>query len=157
MQHVDKTRLIEFGRLTTLKRAKQGRPRPRTFAFLGFTHCCGWTRDGRFIVKHKTQSKRVTRKLNELRDAWRRMHDSLADQHRWYVSVLRGHCAYFGMPHHGRALAGFRQELRRVWFNTLRRRSQHSRRAGWTWFDAVTARYPLPPVRLTRSWAQQRR
>jgi len=68
-------------------------------------------------VKHKTQSKRITRKLNELRrDAWRRMHESLADQHRWYVSVLRGHCAYYGMPHNWRALAGFRRELRRIWF-----------------------------------------
>jgi hypothetical protein len=36
-------------------------------AFLGFTHYCGWTRDGRFIVKHKTQSRRLTRKLTALR------------------------------------------------------------------------------------------
>lgn len=155
--HEEKTRLIEFGRLTAIKCAKAGLPRPRTFAFLGFTHYCGWTRDGRFIVKHKTQSKRVTRKLNELRSgAWRRMHDSLADQHRWYVSVLRGHCGYYGMPHNWQALAGFRRELRRIWFNCLRRRSQRSRRAGWAWFDALTAGYPLPQVRITRSWAQQR-
>lgn len=155
--HEEKTRLIEFGRLPALRRAKLGLPRPRTFAFLGFTHYCGWTRDGRFIVKHKTQSKRITRKLNELRrGAWRRMHEPLADQHRWYVSVLRGHCAYYGMPHNWRALAGFRQQLRRIWFTCLRRRSQRSRRAGWDWFDAVTARYPLPPVRITRSWAEQR-
>lgn len=155
--HEEKTRLIAFGRLPAIERAQRGLPRPRTFAFLGFTHYCGWTRDGRFIVKHKTQSKRITRKLNELRrDAWRRMHDCLADQHRWYVSVLRGHCAYYGMPHNWRALAGFRQALRRIWFICLRRRSQRSRRSGWDWFDAVTARYPLPPVRITRSWAQQR-
>lgn len=155
--HEEKTRLIEFGRLTALRRARLGLPRPRTFAFLGFTHYCGWTRDGRFIVKHKTQSKRITRKLNELRrDAWRRMHDSLTDQHRWYVSVLRGHVAYYGMPHNWRALAGFRQALRRIWFFCLRRRSQRSRSAGWAWFDAVTTRYPLPPVRITRSWADQR-
>jgi len=155
--HEEKTRLIAFGRLTALDRARAGLPRPRTFAFLGFTHYCGWTRDGRFIVKHKTQSKRLTRKLNELRrDAWRRMHEPLADQHRWYVSVLRGHCAYYGMPHNWRALAGFRQALRRIWFTCLRRRSQRSRSAGWDWFDAVTARYPLPPVRITRSWAEQR-
>lgn len=155
--HEEKTRLIEFGRLPALQRAKAGLPRPRTFALLGFTHYCGWTRDGRFIVKHKTQSKRITRKLNELRqDAWRRMHEPLEDQHRWYASVLRGHCAYYGMPHNWRSLAGFRQALRRIWFCCLRRRSQRSRRAGWDWFDAVTARYPLPPVRITRSWAEQR-
>ena len=69
-------RLIAFGRLPAIQRAQRGLPRPRTFAFLGFTNYCGWTRDGRFIVKHKTQSTRLTRKLNELRqDAWRRMHD----------------------------------------------------------------------------------
>ena len=108
-------------------------------------------------MKHKTQSTRLTRKLNELRqDAWRRMHDPLADQHRWYVSVPRGHCAYYGMLHNWRALAAFRQALRRIWFLCLRRRSQRSRRAGWDWFDAVTARCPLPEVRITRSWAQQR-
>lgn len=84
------------------------------------------------------------------------MHDSLADQHRWYVSVLRGHRAYYGMPHNWRALAGFRRELRRIWLITLPRRSQRSCRAGCAWFDAVTARYPLPAVRITRSWAEQR-
>ena len=58
--HEEKTRLIAFGRLLAIQRAKRGLPRPRTLAFLGFTHYCGWTRDGRFIVKHKTQSKRIT-------------------------------------------------------------------------------------------------
>ena len=52
--HEDKTRLIEFGRLPALARQRRGERRPETFAFLGFTHYCGWTRDGRFIVKHKT-------------------------------------------------------------------------------------------------------
>jgi hypothetical protein len=152
-----RTRLIALGRPPAIQRAKRGLPRPRTFAFLGFTHYCGWTKDGRFIVKHNTQSKRITRKLNALRrDAWRRMHDPLADQYRWYVSVLRGHCAYYGMPHNWPSLAGFRQQLRLIWFTCLRRRSQRSRRAGWDWFNAVTTRYPLPPVRITRSWAEQR-
>ena len=105
--HEDKTRLIEFGRLPAMARQQRGERRPETFAFLGFTHYCGWTRDGRFIVKHKTQSKRLTRKLTALRqDAWRLMHAPLAEQHRWYASVLRGHYGYFGMPHNWRALNG---------------------------------------------------
>jgi hypothetical protein len=52
--HDEKTRLIEFGRLPALARRQRGLRRPETFAFLGFTHYCGWTRDGRFIVKLKT-------------------------------------------------------------------------------------------------------
>jgi hypothetical protein len=50
-----------------MARQQRGERRPETFAFLGFTHYCGWTRDGRFIVKHKTQSQRLTRKLTALR------------------------------------------------------------------------------------------
>jgi hypothetical protein len=44
--HEKKTRLIEFGRFPALRRQKRGERRPETFAFLGFTHYCGSTRDG---------------------------------------------------------------------------------------------------------------
>src|SRR5438477_865910 len=151
--HEDKTRLIAFGRLPAMARQQRGERRPETFAFLGFTHYCGWTRDGRFIVKHKTQSKRLTRKLKALRqEGWRLMHAPLAEQHRWYSSILRGHYGYFGMPHNWRALNGFRQEVRRIWFNRLRRRSQKNRRRGWDWFEALTACRPLPQPRITHPW-----
>jgi len=47
---------------------------------------------GGFSVKHKTESKRLTRKLKALRkEAWRLMHAPLATQHRWYAAVLIGH------------------------------------------------------------------
>ena len=131
--HEDKTRLIEFGLLPARARRRRGERHPQTFAFLGFTHHCGWTRDGRFIVKHKTQSKRLSRKLTALRrEARRRMHTPLAEQHLWYCSVLRGHYGYFGLPHNWRSLNGFLQDVRRIWFNCLRRRSQTNRRMGWT-------------------------
>jgi len=143
--HEDKTRLIAFGRFAASTRHKRGERRPETFAFLGFTHYCGRTRDGRFIVKHKTQSNRLTRKLTALRqEAWRPMHRPLAEQHRWYASVLRGHYGYFGMPHNWWALNGFLRELRRIWFNCLKRRSQKNRRMGWDWFEIVTSSMPTP-------------
>jgi RNA-directed DNA polymerase len=44
MLHEGKTRLIEFGRFAALSRQRRGERRPETFAFLGFTHYCGWTR-----------------------------------------------------------------------------------------------------------------
>jgi RNA-directed DNA polymerase len=154
--HEEKTRLIEFGRFATVAREKRGERRPETFAFLGFTHYCGLTRDGRFIVKHKTQSKRLTRKLKALRqEAWRRMHASMATQHRWYASVLTGHYGYYGRPHNYPALSGFRQQVRRIWFCCLRRRSQKSRRMSWVDFEALTARYPLPTARITRPWTRR--
>jgi RNA-directed DNA polymerase len=68
-------RLIAFERLAAHARRRCGERWPETFAFLGFTHYCGWTRDGRFIVKHETDAKRLTRKLKALRrEVWRLMH-----------------------------------------------------------------------------------
>jgi len=154
--HEDKTRLIEFGRLPAMARRQRGERRPETFAFLGFTHYCGWTRDGRFIVKHKTQSKRLSRKLTALRqEAWRLMHAPLAEQHRWFSSVLRGHYGYFGLPHNWHSLNGFLREVRRIWFNCLKRRSQRNRRMGWDQFQALTTCLPLPQPRITHPWAER--
>ncbi|WP_456639054.1 group II intron reverse transcriptase/maturase [Bradyrhizobium sp. USDA 10063] len=152
--HEDKTRLIEFGRLPAMARRQRGARRPDTFAFLGLTHYCGWTRDGRFIVKRKTQSKRMTRKLKALRqEAWQIMHAPMATQHRWYSSVLRGHYGYYGVPHNWRSLNGFLQEVRRIWLTCLRRRSQKNRNKGRDWFETVEARFPLPRPRIIHSWA----
>jgi len=151
--HEDKTRLIEFGRFAAVSREKRGERRPETFAFLGFTHYCGRTRDGRFIVKHKTQSNRLTRKLKAVRqEAWRRMHTPLSEQHRWFASILRGHYGYFGMPHNWPALNGFLRQIRRIWLVCLRRRSQKSRRMSWGLFEHLTVRFPLPTPRITHPW-----
>jgi hypothetical protein len=109
--HEEKTRLIEFGRLPALARRRRRERRPQTFAFLGFTHYCGWTRDGRFIVKQKTQSRRLTRKLTALRkEAWRLMHAPLAR-----AASLVCQCAARSLRHaaQSRALSGFRQAVRR--------------------------------------------
>ena len=69
--HEDKTRLIAFGRLPAMARQQRGERRPETFAFLGFTHYCGWTRDGRFIVKHKNSRHNPAPDVPR-RPAWRR-------------------------------------------------------------------------------------
>ena len=52
--HPEKTRLIEFGRFAARHRSERGLPKPETFDFLGFTHICGKTRDGRFWLRRIT-------------------------------------------------------------------------------------------------------
>jgi hypothetical protein len=49
--HPEKTRLIEFGRFAARDRTARGLGKPQTFDFLGFTHVCGKTRDGRLWLK----------------------------------------------------------------------------------------------------------
>ena len=123
--HEDKTRLIEFGGFAEANRRRKGRARPEVFDFLGFTHYCGKTRDGRFLLCQKTQGKRMIRKLKELRrEMRRRMHQRLRDQHAWLSSVLRGHYAYFGISGNSRALGRFRLQVMKAWRRVLLRRSQ---------------------------------
>ena len=92
-------------------------------------------------------------KLKAVRqDAWRHMHKPLAEQHRWYASILRGHYGYYGLPHNFRALSAFRQEVRRTWFRCLRKRSQKARKLTWAAFTAMLERFPLPLPRITHPW-----
>jgi hypothetical protein len=150
--HEEKTRLIEFGRLPALEHKRRGQRRPETFAFLGFTHYCGWTRDGRFVVKRKTQSRRLAAKLKSLREeARRRMHVAVSDQHQWLSQVLRGYYAYYGLPSNFRSLNAFYLNVRRIWFGTLRRGSQ--RRMSWTGFNELHVRFPLPTPWITHPCA----
>lgn len=145
--HPEKTRLLEFGRLPAMRRQQQGEPRPSTFAFLGFTHYCGWTRDGRFVCKRKTQGSRLSRKLRAIKmEARRRMHRPVAEQQRWLCSVLLGHYRYYGLPSNHRALSSFYYQVRRIWYRALRRRSQ--RGLSWPAFGEIERRLPLPPPRI---------
>ncbi|MFA4837460.1 MAG: group II intron reverse transcriptase/maturase, partial [Dehalococcoidia bacterium] len=63
--HPDKTRRIEFGRFAVPNRERRGEGKPETFNFLGFTHICGKTREGKFTVLRKTMRKRRQAKLKE--------------------------------------------------------------------------------------------
>ena len=65
--HPEKTRLIEFGRFAAASRAGRGEGKPKTFDFLGFTHYCGKTRQGRFQLGRKPIAKRMSRKLKGLK------------------------------------------------------------------------------------------
>jgi len=146
--HEEKTRLIEFGRLASELRRKCGARRCETFRFLGFTHYCAWSRNGRFVVKRRTDRMRLTRKLNELHtQARRRMHTPVVVQYQWLCSVLRGHYAYFGLPSNWDRLGAFYQETRRIWYRTLSRRSQ--RRLSWERYMRFLERFPLPVPRIT--------
>ena len=148
--HEDKTRLILFGKFAAERRRRLGQGRPETFDFLGFTHYCATSRDGRFIVKRKTARKRAIRKLKELRtEAKRRMHSPVAKQHEWLRAVLRGHFAYYGLPSNMRSMVSFAYEVKRLWLRALARRSQR----GMTWdrFNQLLNAYPLPTPTTTRS------
>jgi group II intron reverse transcriptase/maturase len=130
--HPEKTRLIEFGRYATERRAKRGEGKPETFNFLGFTHICGTSQPkGYFTVRRKTIGKRMAAKLKGIRETLRqRMHENIGGTLKWLQSVVRGYFQYHAVPGNEERLKAFLHEVRRTWLRMLRRRSQRSR---WTW------------------------
>ena len=65
--NTNKTRLIRFGRYAAQQRSERGLGKPETFDFLGFTHLCAKTRDGRFAVRRRTIKKRQAAKLKQVK------------------------------------------------------------------------------------------
>ena len=150
--HPDKTRVLRFGRFARQDAGQDGRTRPETFDFLGFTHIAGMSREGAFQLHRRTSRKKRNAKLASLDDEMReRRHEPVPEQFAWLSSVLRGHYGYYGVPTNYRALHQFRERVRARWHRQLQRRSQ---RAPWT--DqrrrAFDVRFTLPTPRITHPW-----
>jgi len=154
--HPDKTRLIEFGRFARENRRRRGQGKPQTFDFLGFTHCCGKTRKGKFMVLRLTSGKRLRAKLQAVKlELRRRMHHPIPEQGQYLRAVVTGHGRYFGVPCNGARLRTFRFQVAKLWHRTLCRRSQ-SRGLTWRrmyrlmahWLPIPNTCHPYPSQRL---------
>ncbi len=162
--HPEKTRLIEFGRYATERRAKRGEGKPETFNFLGFTHICGTSQPkGYFTVRRKTIGKRMAAKLKDIREKLRqRMHEDPGGTLKWLQMVVRGYFQYHAVPGNEERLKAFLHEVRRTWLRMLRRRSQRTR---WTWerfmerlgnlLPAVEIQHPYPTARFDAKHPRQ--
>jgi group II intron reverse transcriptase/maturase len=153
--HPDKTRLIAFGRKPENDWKWKGGGKPGTFDFLGFTHSCGRTRKGYFTVRRETAGKRMRAKLQAVKQQLRiRMHAPVAETGKWLRSVVQGYFNYHAIPGNGKRLRAFRDGVRRLWRQVLRRRGQ---RRPWTWerFAAVASRW-LPSPRILQPYPSVR-
>jgi group II intron reverse transcriptase/maturase len=154
--HADKTRVIEFGRFASERRKRRGDGKPSTFNFVGFTHICGKTREGKFVVLRQTIAKRMRAKLAGLKEALRRSrHLPVPQVGRWLGRVLTGHYRYYGVPRNYPALDLFRDRVRRLWHRALNRRSQRGRineaamsRIAACWLPIPRICQPYPDKRL---------
>ena len=153
--HPGKTRLIEFGRHAARNRVARGEGKPETFSFLGFTHICATTRNGRFWVRRKTDSKRMRAKLEVVKDQLRRRrYQPIPEQGRWLAAVVRGHQVYYAVPGNSDAVNAFRTQVARHWHQALRRRSQKSR-LPWARMNRIVTRW-LPTTRILHPFPEVR-
>lgn len=148
--HPEKTRVIRFGRFAHRDSRLDGRTRPETFDFLGFTHIVALDPKGMSRLIRRTSRKKRVAKLSSLRAEIRaRRHEPPRQQHAWLSSVLRGHYNYYGVPSNFAALRSFHHQVRRAWHHALQKRSQ---RARWSAEQRAKfdERFPLPLPHITR-------
>ena len=144
--HPTKTRFVDFR-----PGSGGGHDAQDQFDFLGFTHLWGKSRKGRWVVRQFTARTRLARAVKSVWE-WckRHRHQPLAVQHRHLASVIRGHCAYYGLTGNGKQLSRFREAVIRSWRRWLGRRHRNGEIA-WGRFNAILKHLPLPPARVTRS------
>jgi RNA-directed DNA polymerase len=144
----EKTQCIEFG-ATAEMRAKARGERAATFDFLGFTHYCSCTRNGkRFRMKRKTVSKRLTAKLKAYKE-WLKSNRILSTPEiiQKTASKLRGHYGYYGVTDNSKGIAVYFYEVRRILYKWLNRRGKRGC-YNFEKFNKLLMRYPLPTPRI---------
>lgn len=145
----EKTKIIEFGPFAESK-AKRSGGKAATFDFLGFTHYCSRTRDGRhFRMKRITSRNKFTAKIRIVKD-WLRANRTLPTRELMgkVVAKLRGHFAYYGVTDNSRGISRFAYEVRCLLFKWLNRRGKRGCMS-WDKFNRFLKKFPIPQPRIT--------
>jgi group II intron reverse transcriptase/maturase len=150
--HAEKTRLVEFGRFAAERRRERGEAgHPETFDFLGFTHICGKTRRGNFLLHRKTMAKRFRATLRAVKDRLRKeRHRTVREQGASLRRVVQGWLNYHAVPGNSKRLGAFCTQVSRLWLAALRRRSQRHRLT-WERFKRLIDTW-LPRPRVLHPW-----
>jgi len=144
----EKTKILEFGPLAALKAKARGE-KPQTFDFLGLTHFCSRTRDGkRFRMKRKTSRKKFKAKLLAFKE-WLKESRTLPTPElmKTAAAKLRGHFAYYGVTDNSEGIGQFNHEARKLLVKWLNRRGK-SGCLTWEKFKKLLEKYPLPKPRI---------
>ena len=143
-----KSRLIEFGRFAGQNASKRGR-KPETFQFLGFTHYCSKSKNGKFRVKRKTSKKKFVKKCREIHKLIGTIrHLGLKEITAKLNQILVGYYHYYGITDNSDRITAFRYRVMKSLFYWLNRRSQ-KRSYNWVEFlDMIDNAYPLKRAKI---------
>jgi group II intron reverse transcriptase/maturase len=144
----DKTKVIKFGR-QVWKQAHRSKGKVETFTFLGFTHYCGKSRQGYFVMGHKTSKENFCRKLKETKEWLKKIRNKLRLREWWPVlkSKLTGHYNYFGVSGNYRCLQQFYNGIFSIVFKWINRRS-HKKSMNFDQYLHYLQWNPLPTPRI---------
>jgi RNA-directed DNA polymerase len=146
----EKTRIMEFGRFAARNREIQGKSKPATFDFLGFTHYCSKTRDGRFKLGTMTARKNLNRSLTAMNQWLKTVRNLRKLKDLWPIlsSKLQGHYNYYGVSGNFERINWYYHRTRQMTYKWLNRRS-HKPSFNWPNFQRYLDAYPLPRPKLT--------
>lgn len=121
----EKTRLIEFGRFANENAQRKGKRKAETFDFLGFTHYCSLSQDGRFRVKRKTSKKKYRKCVKEY-TIWikENRHLLLPEIMETTRKKLIGHYNYYGITDNYPSIRNYFFQVKWNLMKWLNRRSQ---------------------------------
>lgn len=149
---LEKTKIIEFGRFAKENKTKKGKRKPEAFNFLGFTHYCSTTQDGRFMVKVETSSKKLDKAIMGMKIWLKSIRNQKQLKEIWPVLKvkLQGHYNYYGVSGNLEGLKQYYEQTRRLLFKWTNRRSQ---KKSWDWktFEKHLLLYPIPKPKLTHA------
>jgi len=144
----DKTKIITFGRFAERDCKRNGQGKPPTFDFLGFTHYCSKSKNGKFRVKRKSSQKKVNAKLKQQKE-WLKTHrtmDIRAIMSRLKRSLI-GYYNYYCITDNLRTVGNFLDCVKRLLFKWMNRRSQR-KSFSWDKFNLFLRKYPLPKPKV---------
>lgn len=141
----NKTKIIMFGRFAEETSKAKGLGRVKTFDFLGFTHYCGKSKNGKFRVKRKTSKKKFRAKLKEFK-IWIKAVRNLYNIHEIFETAkakLRGHFQYYGITDNAYMMKEYKYQIELLLYKWLNRRSQR-KSFGYDKFNLYLKLNPLP-------------
>ena len=144
--HPEKTKLVDFRSPQWRRKTATSK---HTFDFLGFTHYWGKSRNGKWVIKRKTASKRIRRTLKSIWQwCYENRHWSLPEQHRILSSKLRGHYNYYGIRGNSKMLEVVYEQVLYSWKRWLGRRHRDGF-ISWEDFQSkILQVFPLPLPRV---------
>ena len=149
----EKTKILAFGPKSRWE-AKQRGGKTETFDFLGFTHYCTTSRNGRlFKVGRKSISTRITAKLKIFKE-WIQSNRTLPTSEIMETAAnkLRGHYAYYGVTGNSQSIGCYFYQVKRLLFKWMGRRGKRDS-LSFEKFKLLLERFPLPfPRIVVRLW-----
>jgi len=144
----DKTRIIEFGRYARRNAQAKGR-KPETFDFLGFTHFIDKSRKGNFKLGRKTDKKKMTAKLKEMKIWLREIRNQYPTREWWKTlkAKLSGHFRYYGISGNFRSIRKYYRLTLRLVYKWMNRRSQ-KKSFNWETFAEYLKIHELPKPKI---------